>query len=237
LERDPNDARLWLPPHQGVSEVANDIHGELMNFWDVLKQERSFRRFKRWIEATPFSRFEHDRCEHVPHNWPRWRRAAAFFVRARQSRAGTFKGFTQLTRNRLRRGINGNASEWIGAVDGLAAIHARLQTVVLESVDALEIIRREDEPGTLFYLDPPYLHETRTATQAYHFEMTKEQHRSLLELLLVIKGKFMLSGYHSDLYDRSFPRIRFNCHEFELPNNAAGGKSKRRMTECLWTNF
>jgi hypothetical protein len=29
----------------------------------------------------------------------------------------------------------------------------------------------------------------------------------------------------------------WNCREFRLSNNAAGGKSKRRMTECLWMNF
>jgi hypothetical protein len=45
----------------------------------------------------------------------------------------------------------------------------------------------------------------------------------------------MLSGYPNDLYDTAlagWPR-----HTFALPNNAAGGKEKRRMTEVLWCNF
>jgi hypothetical protein len=25
--------------------------------------------------------------------------------------------------------------------------------------------------------------------------------------------------------------------DFDLPNNAAGGKAKRRMIECVWMNF
>lgn len=158
LARDPNDKRLWVSEdasRAGVSEVVNDINGELMNFWDVLKQEYSFHQFKRWVEAIPLSRLEYDRYENIPDHWPRWRKAAAFFVRARQSRAGTFKGFTSLTRSRTRRGVNGNASEWLGAVDGLAAVHARLRPVVLECMSALEMIPREDTPETLFYCLPP----------------------------------------------------------------------------------
>jgi DNA adenine methylase len=56
LERDPNDPRLWLPGHQGVSEVVNDISGELMNFWDVLRSPELFPAFERRCQATPLSR-------------------------------------------------------------------------------------------------------------------------------------------------------------------------------------
>jgi hypothetical protein len=45
----------------------------------------------------------------------------------------------------------------------------------------------------------------------------------------------MLSGYPSEIYDtllKSWTR-----HTFDLPNNAAGGEVKRRMTEVLWCNF
>src|SRR5437016_2495872 len=37
LSRDPNDESLWLKPHKGVSEVANDINGRLVNFSPVLQ--------------------------------------------------------------------------------------------------------------------------------------------------------------------------------------------------------
>jgi hypothetical protein len=29
----------------------------------------------------------------------------------------------------------------------------------------------------------------------------------------------------------------WNRHEMKRPNNAAGGKSKRKMTEVIWCNF
>jgi hypothetical protein len=34
--RDPADPPLWLPPHRGASEVANDLDGRVVNFWRVL---------------------------------------------------------------------------------------------------------------------------------------------------------------------------------------------------------
>jgi DNA adenine methylase len=161
--------------------------------------------------------------------------AVGFFIRCRQSHAGRMTGFTALTRTRLRRAMNGNVSEWIGCVDGLPAIHARLRRVVVENMDALELIRREDTVETLFYCDPPYLHETRTATDVYDHEMTLNDHRAFLDVAASSVGKFMISGYANDLYDQALAgwwRLTF-----DLPNNAAGGDAKRRMTEVLWCNF
>jgi DNA adenine methylase len=81
----------------------------------------------------------------------------------------------------------------------------------------------------------PYLHETRSATEVYRFEMTEADRRQLLDLLRSVQGKVMLSGYPSALYDTAL--AGWNRHAFELPNHAAGGKEKRRMTEVLWCNF
>jgi DNA adenine methylase len=100
---------------------------------------------------------------------------------------------------------------------------------------AIDLVVREDTKGTLFYCDPPYLHETRTSTDAYAFEMSEEEHRQLLATLIDCKGKVMISGYSSSLYDSIL--VSWNRHTFELPNNAASGKVKRRMTEVLWCNF
>src|SRR5262249_23172620 len=62
-------------------------------------------------------------------------------------------------------------------------------------------------------------------------------HQQLLDVLAGIKGKFLLSGYRSDLYDSFTEQHRWHRVDIELPNNAAGGKSKRRMVESVWMNF
>ena len=240
LERDPNDKALWLSEasgQAGTSEVVNDLNGSLINFWRVLQSKELFPEFVRTCQATPLARREFERAQEddclftdpVGRAW-------SFFVRCRQSRAGTFKGFTSLTRSRTRRGINGNASEWLGAVDGLPAVHARLQPVVIENMDAMKLVQREDSPGTLMYCDHPYLHETRTTTDSYGaFEMSAEGHHNLLCLLRQCKGKIMLSGYRSEMHDDLL--ASWTRHDFDIAVHAAGGKQKRRATECLWTNW
>jgi DNA adenine methylase len=132
--------------------------------------------------------------------------------------------------------MNGNASEWLSAVEGLADVHARLRPVVLENMPAVQLIRREDGPGTLFYCDPPYPHPTRTAKKVYGaFEMTEADHAELVAVLLACKGKVMLSGYPSALYDREL--ADWNRHAFDIANHASGSKTKGRETEVLWCNF
>jgi DNA adenine methylase len=235
LARDPDDERLWQPPHRGVSELVNDLDGRLTNFWRVLQDPAKFEPFRRSVEATALSRVEWEAAHSHRPSGDAVRDAVAFFIECRQSRAANMRSFTSITRNRLRRGINGNASEWLGAVDGLPAVHARLRSVVIENRPALKVIHSEDAPGTLFYLDPPYVHETRTVTDAYACEMTERDHVEMLDVTRSLKGKVILSGYPSDLYDRAL--ADWNRHAIDLPNNTAGGPSKARKTEVLWCNF
>jgi DNA adenine methylase len=222
---------------EGISEVANDLHRDLTNFWRVLQDPAGFERFRRIVDAMPFSEVEWDAAGVPPDGNDPVARAVAFFVRCRQSLAGRMKGFTSVSRDRTRRGMNEQASAWWNAVEGLPAVHARLRRVLILNRPALEVIRSQDGRRTLFYLDPPYPHETRTATKVYALEMGEADHAELLGLLAGIKGRFLLSGYHSDLYDRFAAEQGWHCTEFTTDNKAAGGKQKRRMTECVWANY
>ena len=236
--RDPDDPRLFagdVAHLRGVSEVVNDINGPLINFWRVLQDPERFERFRRTVEAIPLARAEWEKAHQHEYGHDPAADVVAFFVDARQSRSGLMQGYTPLTRNRTRRQMNGNVSEWLSAVEGLPAVQARLRRVVIENLPALELIKREDTPRTCFYCDPPYLHSTRTATDAYRYEMTEADHQVLLDVLLRCEGKVMLSGYPSELYDRALAGWR--RHTFDMPNHAAGGDTKGRETEVLWCNF
>jgi DNA adenine methylase len=238
LARDPEDRRLWwadTSSDRGVSEVANDINGWLTNFWRVLRDVDTFEHFRRQVEAIPLSRTEWEQAHAHEYGTDPVADAVAFFVDCRQSLAGRMDTFTGITRTRTRRRMNDNASGWIGAVDGLPAVHARLRRVVIENRPALDVIRKEDEPGTLFYCDPPYLHETRACTDTYAFEMTEQDHADLLDVLQQCKGKVILSGYPNALYDRVL--AGWNRDAVDVANHAAGGKQKARETEVLWRNF
>jgi DNA adenine methylase len=144
--------------------------------------------------------------------------------------------FTSVTKTRTRRRMNGEVSAWLSAIDGLPDVHARLRRVLVLNRPALEVIRQQDGPQTLFYCDPPYLHETRTTCNVYGpLEMSTSDHQEFLDTIRSVKGRVMVSGYPSELYDHVL--TGWSRHTFDMPNQAAGGSSKRRMTEVVWCNY
>lgn len=226
---------------EGVSEVVNDLNADLTNFWAVLRDPERFELFRRLAEATPFAEavwreaaeeLAGERREVLCHL-----RAWAFFVRCRMSLAGRMRSFTGVTKTRTRRGLNNEVSAWLTAVEGLPAVHSRLKRVLILNRPALDVIHGQDGPRTLFYCDPPYLQETRTAPNVYAHEMTDGNHRDLLGALSQVKGKFLLSGYRSEMYDGFADRLGWHRTDFPVANHASGGKSNRRMVECVWSNF
>jgi DNA adenine methylase len=245
LARDPK--RNWiasngekLPAHlQGCSEVVNDINERLTVFWQVLKDPTDFAEFQRIVEATPFSESEWEAADMACGEFEsRAQAAARFFIRCRQSRQGLSRDFATLSRNRTRGGRNEQANAWLSVVDGLPEIHERLRGVVILNRDALKVIEQQDDQHTLFYCDPPYLHETRSSIGEYgDNEMSEAQHLDLLNTLANIKGKFMLSGYHSRLYDAAAQQLDWKCFEREIDNKASGSKQKEKRLECVWTNY
>lgn len=222
----------WI---EGYSEVVNDINAGLWNFWHCLKNwpEAVIRQ----LELTPFSEIEFDNSVA---DWMKYTpigNAVAFFVRYRQSRQGLGKDFATLSRNRTRRGINEQVSSWLSAIEGLPEAHERLKRVVILNDDALKVIRQQDGPNTLFYCDPPYLHETRVTTNDYEFEMEYHEHEALLESLGNIQGKFILSGYRSFLYDDMECLYGWRRDEIQIDNKASSKPTKDIKTECLWMNY
>ncbi len=230
----------WLPI-DGVSEAVNDTNGDLVNFYAVLRSDLHFPEFVRTIGLTPFADESfYDAYSERPFLFNGEgcvTRACAFFTAYRQSRQGLAKDYATPTK-RVRRGMNENVSAWLSAVDGLDECHERLRRVEIRNLDCIDFINKYDHPLALFYCDPPYLAETRSSGGEYGpHEMTAEQHGILLGLLSTIKGKFMLSGYRSDLYDTAAGNFGWTRHENERPNSASSSKTKEMRVECVWTNY
>jgi DNA adenine methylase len=128
--------------------------------------------------------------------------------------------------------MSGVVSRWFGGVEALAKIGERLLRVQIENRPAIDVIRLYDSSQTLFYCDPPYLHETRGDSSAYGFEMDESQHHELAQMLHKIKGKAAISGYRCELMDelykgwRRFDAEEKHCHSI-----------KRLRQECLWMNY
>jgi DNA adenine methylase len=238
LERLPAHRRYVEPFAGGLSvllnkppsgpEVAADIHPGLIGFYRTL-QDRPAELIAcvapiRYNEAT----FEWSK-DPVDGDAP-IESAVRFLVRNRFSRGGLGEDFAWS--ERLRGGRPGDLNAWETIKAQLPAIAGRLARVDLRCGDAVEVIREFDAPDTLFYLDPPYHPATRTARDAYDFEMTDDQHRRLLDVVAACRGRFAISGYADPLYDealRGWERV-----EIEIANHSAQTRSKQRRVEVLW---
>ncbi|EJB8384988.1 DNA adenine methylase, partial [Pseudomonas aeruginosa] len=126
--------------------------------------------------------------------------------------------------------------DWRNYPDALAAITERLQGVVIENRDALVLMEHHDRPSTLHYVDPPYVHSTRSTKvrhnatgKSYRHELDDDQHRDLAAFLKGLSGMVVLSGYPCPLYDRLYR------HWHRLERNALADGARDRI-ECLWLN-
>ena len=228
---------LFKHDPNGKSESANDLNSELTNFWRTLQCPELFEQFYWRIRSTPLSSVEWKEAKNQSSDVSDLERACAFFIRYRQSFNGRGCEFVGPTK-KPSRGMNGKVSAYLGAIDGLPHFHERLRRVEIRNMDCVEYVQKFDHENALFYLDPPYLPSTRVKKKAYEFEMSEEKHFELLDCLLDIKGKFILSGYHSDLYNDMLVKS-FGCRvaEKEIGNSASCESTKPRMTEVLWMNF
>ncbi|MBV8094960.1 MAG: DNA adenine methylase [Acetobacteraceae bacterium] len=228
-------AAVLLNRHPSAVETYNDIDGEVVNFFRVLRNQNE--QLIRAISLTPFSREEfyraiHDSSEDISAA----ERARRFYIRARQARTGLAQTATlgrwANCKNTSRAGMSGVVSRWLGGVKALQDIASRLLPVQIENRPAIEVIELYDGPSTLFYCDPPYLHQTRGDVKAYGFEMNLEQHLLLARVLNKVRAKVAISGYRCDQLDEWYKGWR----RFEAPEKHCHSIKKKRQ-ECLWMNY
>ncbi len=217
-------------------ETYNDLDGEVCNFFRVLRDQKD--QLVEGIGLTPFSREEFSiACEFNADLGP-VERARRFYVRARQVRTGLAQraslGRWANCKQTSRAGMSGVVSRWLGAVDKLPEIAERLIRVQIENRPAIDVIALYDSPDSLFYCDPPYIHDTRGDSKAYESEMSDDDHAELAATLNSIVGKVALSNYDCDLMGELYPKS--DWHKTVIPertNHATKGK----RTEVLWTNY
>jgi DNA adenine methylase len=198
-------AAVLLNRNPAPIETYNDLDGEVTNFFRMLRA--SGEELQRLLGLTPFSREEFAlACRLDPDATP-LERARRFYIRARQVRTG---------------------------LDQLAEISARLLRVQIENRPAADVIRLYDSPKTLFYCDPPYVHETRGDSKAYRHEMTDEQHAELADVLNSVKGKVAFSNYDCKLLDKLYPPSKWSKTLTKPKTNHA---TKGERVEVLWTNY
>lgn len=223
-------ASVLLRKPRSYAEVYNDLDGEVVNLFRVLQNSKSSARLKELLALTPFARAEFERSYKVTKD-P--------VEQARRLVIRSFMGFGSNGHNkRVRTGFRANsnrsattpAHDWANYPDKLEAIVRRLRGVVIENKPAIEVLMQHDSNDTLHYVDPPYVHSTRTDdTPDYNFEMTDDEHRELADVLKTLKGAVVLSGYRSELYANLYS-------DWRSVERRALADGARARVEVLWMN-
>jgi DNA adenine methylase len=217
-------------------ETYNDLDGEVCNFFRVLRDDRQ--KLIESIGLTPFSREEFAIACELDSQLSPLERARRFYVRARQVRTGLAQraslGRWANCKNTSRSGMSGVISRWLGGVTALPEIAERLLRVQIENRPALDVIRLYDSKETLFYCDPPYVHETRGDAKAYGHEMADEDHVALAETLNSAAAMIAVSNYDCKLMNDLYRPPRWTkIVAPEKTNHATKGK----RSEVLWVNY
>jgi DNA adenine methylase len=216
-------------------ETYNDLDGEVVNFFKVLREQKNA--LLEQIAFTPFSRDEFALSLDKSSGHTNLERARRFYVALRQARYAmpdakpSNWAYCVETSNG---NMGASVSRFYNGVDGLAAVGLRLLRVQIENLPALDVIGRYDREDTLFYVDPPYTHDSRVDKGVYRHEMDSQQHTDLLKALKNCLGKVALSGYANTMYADTLP----GWHVTRAPEKSAfssEGRSTRQ--EVLWTNY
>lgn len=228
-------ASVLLRKQPAYAEVWNDLDGEAVNLFRILRSTDAARLVAA-LRLTPFAREEFE-AAYEPSPDP--------LERARRLVVRSFQGFgSGAAINGYRTGFRSDsnksgttpAHDWANYPPQLEAIIARLTGVVIENREATRVIEAHDRADTLFYVDPPYVAETRSQKKrgaglyhAYRHELTDADHGRLLDVLRAVRGMVVLSGYPHPLYDDAladWARIEW----------AARADGARPRTEVLWLN-
>lgn len=231
------DHRHYIEPYGGgasvlirkpraYNEIYNDLDGEVVNLFRVLRNPAQGRELIRLVTLTPYSREEFESAylaDGDPVEQARRTLIRSFMGFGAYSSTGKNTGF----RTGFKRTRSAASVDWMGYPKALGQLVDRLRGVTIENDEAADVMRRYDDPAALFYVDPPYVHDTRGTDALYRHEMTDQDHVAMADVIHSLCGMVVVSGYACDLYDDLFGGWR----RVERESLADGA---RQRTEVLW---
>lgn len=237
--------RFYVEPYGGAAgvlinkprchaEIYNDLDGDIVNFFRVVRDEKSRGILIEQLGLTPYSREEFNAAyEFTEEPIERARRTA---IRACM---GFGSGGSTMAKTGFRTDIKrkyGTAMDlWVKYPLGISAVGERFSGVQIENKPAIDLIIKHDSEEALFYVDPPYIHSTRYMvgrSRTYRNELNDSDHEELLQVLCKTSGHIILSGYDSELYSDYLSGWKKLTKESRI----SAGRGTKVKTECLWIN-
>lgn len=230
-------AGVLMQKPRAYSEIYNDLDGEMANLFRVMQNPALREQLVQQIVFTPYARCEFEKAwEPVKDPVEQARRLV---IRAQMGfgSAGATKGTTGF-RIDTKREYETAQHVWAMYPSNLAAVGLRLTGVLIENRPGVDVIAGHDTPDTLFYVDPPYVHETRVritgkgSARGYRHEMDIDDHAQLLEVLKNVRGMVVLSGYPHPIYDEALAGWDRSTTKARI----SGGRGTAIRDEVIWIN-
>lgn len=228
-------ASVYLALPRFEREILGDINPNVVNLWQTLAHVRLAGVLRERLSNVPYEQETFESSKDATADDP-VEAAAQFVIRSRFSRGGMGTSFAWS--NRSRGGKPGDENSW-------NTFRQQVLPRIVERARGVEVVQdacwwtvwqSRHAASRLIYADPPYMHETRTATEAYGpYEMTHRQHYWLVAAMRAHPGPAAISGYRCTDYDRwlrDWRRV-----DFDMPNHSGQGKTKQRRCESLWINW
>ena len=235
-------ASVLLSKAPAVLDVYNDAEDGLFNFFRVLRERPD--ELVPLLELTPYSRTEFLHCTDT------WRevgnpveRARRFYVVVSQCFGGHAVKYDRSGKRgwggeRLGRSHLCRAASTKNRVDHIWRFVERMRSVQVDNLEWRDCLDRYDHEDCVFYLDPPYVPDTRRSGR-YSHELTAEDHVELVERVLALKGVALVSGYESELYEPLVREGGFVRHEYTVWSTASRrsvARERDRRTEVVWAS-
>jgi DNA adenine methylase len=228
-------AGVLLQKPRAYAEVYNDLDGDVVNFFTVIRDPVKREQLIEACRLTPYARAEFDQAWTT--STDPVERARRIAVRAQMGfgSGGATKGTTGF-RIDTKRAYGTAQQHWADYPDVIAEVGERFTGVLIENRPAIDVLLQHDAENTLHFVDPPYMHETRVRGAArgryYRCEMTDEQHAELIESVRRLKGMVVISGYATALYAEGLS----DWHQHTTSARIAAGRGGACRTECVWVN-
>lgn len=208
-------AALYFLKAPSKTEVINDINGELVNLYRVVKHhlEEFVRQFKWALVSRQIYKWLQDTPEETLTDI---QRAARFYYLQKQAFGGKVADHTFGTSTTSAPRFN-----LLRIEEELSMAHLRLSRTLIEHLDWHQCIERYDRPHTLFYCDPPYW-----GTEGYGVEFGLENYDHMADLARRIKGKMIISV--NDIQEMRQVFNGLNIHSVEINYSLAGKGTPRR---------
>lgn len=232
---------ILFKKEQSELEVYNDIDDGLVLFFRILRDKEKAKLLKEKLDLTPYSREEFYNCRDTWKNEKdEIEKSRKWYTCLMQSFSSNFSTWSH-SKSKSRRGMSQAVSQWLGKIEkDIPNAVERLKVVQVEKMDYKELIRKYDSKDTLFYLDPPYIHETRQMTYEYAHELESKQHEELVDILLHITGKAILSGYDHQIYERltnnGWNKVLLGEYD-KRSEKAIGNEERSKGLEFVWINY